>query len=108
VILERVSERIQRHSTELVDRHPVDDRALVALEPLDGVDGGMVFAARHEDPGAGAGGIARPEQALHGQVHSLRAAGGEDDLDRITPQGLRDTLPRLLQHPLGVLALRVD
>src|SRR5690606_39884137 len=36
-------------ASDFVDRDPVDDGALVALEPFDGVHGGVVLAVGDED-----------------------------------------------------------
>src|SRR5690606_30643535 len=47
-----LGERVETDAADLVDRDPVDGGALVALEPLDGVNGGVVLAVGDEDAGS--------------------------------------------------------
>ena len=46
---ERRVERRRAGAPDRVERQPLDDRALVPLEPLDRVDRGVVLSAGHED-----------------------------------------------------------
>jgi hypothetical protein len=97
VALDRLAQRLRVHAAGPVDLEPVDGRALVLHQPLDGVEHGVVLDRAGQDaPAARVGVVPRPPDALDGEVVALGAAGGEHDLRRPRAERGGQRLARLL------------
>ena len=109
VAVQRRVERVEPDAAEAVDRQPLDLGALVAGQPLQGVEHRVVLDAAGDDAAAPWIGLpAAPVEALDREVVGLGAAGGEDDLGGLGAECGGDLLARLLDEQPGGPARRVQ